>query len=506
MINLQKMCLSWATANGCADDWLWLLEQAKGNTSARTTDALFLRKVREQLPMHYRPSMKGIKENSLAERMQWMEPTQLEVLQKATENVPLKNVTGLTNDEVRAFQRQEDFDDWALISRCCVKWIPQSKEFNEQEPWVKMGWRALMLYQVEPVSVIKTKTRRQMPLLYRHVPNKGGADRSKWLPNGYVAVNDERTLHNWNAPALVLSALALIKYPDSPFYEGAVDDGYWLLKEAQETEVVCTDPVSLVAKLEQLGYKVPMRLVRGPDIKIVEADDGETKKSHKKESKAVAHKRALIETADDKYGAALEFAKQAMAFAPSRTDIEARFASSRVNGIARYSALGAPSARDAWEHQRQIRVFVPWLGEYCEAESWEFTMGKYSPIAFDNAFVGFLTDSPNEGDLWPAKWEAAIIASFLLGRSEQFHSHFAGLHHFEKLSTAEGEMTLWEWYYRMHARLSFYKKSNHLRMKHLHALVQADKMRGSLTLDVAQRLPLSFHKECPILLWKELGV
>lgn len=505
MINLQKMCLSWATANGCVNDWLWLLEQAKGSTSAKTTDALFLGKVKKQLPAHYRPSLRGIKTNALAERMQWMEPSQLELVQQATNNVVLQNLGNLAQEEAEAFQKQESFEDWALICRCCVKWIPQSAEFNEQEPWVKMGWRALMTYQVEPVSVIKTATRRQMPLLYRLVPNKGGSDRSSWLPNGYVAVADERTMHGWNAPTLVLSALALIKYPDSPFYEGPVDDGFWLLKEAQETEVVCTDPLSLVARIEQHKYCVPMHLVRGPDIKIVEESQNETKQSRKKESKAVTDKRALIETADDRYGAAIEFARNAMALAPSKHDIDARFVNSRVNGISRYSALGAPSASVAWREQQQVRGFVPWLGEYREAESWEFTMGRFSPIAFDNAFIGFLTNASPD-NIWPEKWEAAIIAGFLMGKSDAFHSHFAGLHEFGNHTTAEGEMTLWEWYYRMHARLSFYKKSNALRMKHLYALTQADKLRGSMRLDIAQMLPLAFHKECPILLWKELGV
>lgn len=103
----------------------------------------------------------------------------------------------------------------------------------------------------------RTKTRRHTPVLYRHVPISGGENRAKWLPNGYVSATDDKTLHGWNSVAVILSALALIKYPDSPFYEGPLTDGFWLLKAAQETEVKCTDPLALVAMLEQFNYVVP---------------------------------------------------------------------------------------------------------------------------------------------------------------------------------------------------------------------------------------------------------
>lgn len=498
MIDLQKMCLSWATANSCASDWLWLLEQAKGCQEPKTIDALFLKKTAARVPPHCRPNMMRIRSNLLTERMTFLDQATVEVLQKATENKVLRNIKRLSREEAEAFANQSTYHEWTLIAHCCASWVPQSEEFVQQEAWVKAGWRALLLYKLEPVSA----GRRHLPLLYRHVPIEGS--------KGFVTINDESTLHGWNSVAVVLGALALIKYPDSPFYEGPVNDGFWLLKAAQETDVECSDPLSLVAMLEQFNYRVPVKQVHGPDIKIkpvevVHGKQSQAEQEREKARKKAENERVRIEQAEDRYNAALEFARTAMAFAPSRADISARIAATRVNGIARYAALGAPSARVAWEQQERITRFVPWLGHEVTAYRWEFSLGQYSPIAFDNAFVSYLTGTADDS-YWPAKWEAAVIASWLPPSLERFNSFIVGLRQFEKMQTAEGDMTLWEWYYRMHARTSFYKTKGDVRLRHIHALSVVDEKRGQMPYDIKDWLPLSFQKECPILLLKELGV
>lgn len=509
MIDLQKMCLSWATANDCAADWLWLLEQAKDVVNATTVEALFLKKVAAQVPAHCKPTMRRLRDNLLQERMQWVDGQAVELLQKVVDNKVLPNVTKLTKDEARAFTSQRTFRDWALIAKCCSSWIRQSEEFNKQEAWVRMGWKALLIYQVEPMSAARKNTRRHTPVLYRHVPISGGENRAKWLPNGYVSATDDKTLHGWNSVAVILSALALIKYPDSPFYEGPLTDGFWLLKAAQETRVHCTDPLALVAMLEQFNYVVPVKQVRGPDIKIVPVEPANDNKKENKEAekarKKVESERTRIEESDDAFRKAMDFAITAMAFAPTRNEIAERVAKSRVNGISRLSALGAPGTRAAWANQEFTRGFVPWLGHEVVAERWEFTLGKYSPRAFDSAFIAALTGE-EPASFWPDKWEAALISSWLTNRDVGFNSHTAGLHNFEKMQTAEGEMTLWEWYYRMHTRNGFYKTKSELRMKHLYALTQVDILRGSIPFEIKDWLPQSFHKECPIVLLRELGV
>lgn len=509
MIDLQKMCLSWATANDCAADWLWLLEQAKGAVNATTIEALFLKKAAAQVPAHCKPTMKRLRDNLLQERMRWVDGQAAEVLQTIINNKVLPNVTKLTKEDAQAFANQETFHDWAVIAKCCASWVRQSEEFNKQEAWVKMGWKTLLLYQVEPMSAARKNTRRHTPVLYRHVPISGGENRAKWLPNGYVSATDDKTLHGWNSVAVILSALALIKYPDSPFYEGPLTDGFWLLKAAQETEVKCTDPLALVSMLEQFNYVVPVKQVRGPDTKIVPVepanDDKKENKEAEKARKKVESERARIEESDDAFRKAMDFAITAMAFAPTRNEIAERVAKSRVNGIARLSALGAPGTRAAWANQESTRSFIPWLGHEVVAERWEFTLGKYSPRAFDSAFIAALTGE-EPASFWPDKWEAALISSWLTNRDVGFNSNTAGLHNFEKMQTAEGEMTLWEWYYRMHTRNGFYKTKSELRMKHLYALTQVDILRGSIPFEIKDWLPQSFHKECPIVLLRELGV
>ena len=132
MIDLQKMCLSWATANDCAADWLWLLEQAKDVVNATTVDALFLKKVAAQVPAHCKPTMKRLRDNLLQERMQWVDVPVAETLQKVLNNKVLPNVTRLTKEEALAFANQRTFHDWALIAKCCSSWVRQSEEFNKQ--------------------------------------------------------------------------------------------------------------------------------------------------------------------------------------------------------------------------------------------------------------------------------------------------------------------------------------------------------------------------------------
>ena len=86
MIDLQKMCLSWATANDCAADWLWLLEQARGVVNATTIEALFLKKAAAQVPAHCKPTMKRLRDNLLQERMRWVDGQAAEVLQTIINN------------------------------------------------------------------------------------------------------------------------------------------------------------------------------------------------------------------------------------------------------------------------------------------------------------------------------------------------------------------------------------------------------------------------------------
>lgn len=295
MIDLQKMCLSWATANDCAADWLWLLEQAKDVVNATTVEALFLKKVAAQVPAHCKPTMRRLRDNLLQERMQWVDVSVAETLQKVLDNKVLPNVTKLTKEDALAFANQETFHDWAVIAKCCASWVRQSEEFMQQEAWVKMGWKALLIYQVEPMSAARKNTRRHTPVLYRHVPISGGENRANWAPSGYVVAADEKMLHGWNLTALILSALALIKYPDSPFYEGPLTDGFWLLKAAQETRVHCTDPLALVAMLEQFNYVVPVKQVRGPDIKIVPVEPANDNKKKTKKQKKLAKKLRVRE-------------------------------------------------------------------------------------------------------------------------------------------------------------------------------------------------------------------
>ena len=514
MTNLELMCLSWVTANECKEDWEWMLAQAKGN-KGNTIDALFIKDYVKDLPPYSRPVIRMLdKQELLQARVGGLEPEHQKLAEKVMKNKILRHVKKLTVDEANAFRSQQNHNDWAIIAKCCASWVQQSEEFSKQDPWIKMGWRTLMTYQLErPEDALRVKTKRTMPLLYRHVQTRTANDTHAWVPTGYVVASDERTLLGYNSVSLILSTLALVHYPDSPFYDGPLDEGFWLLKKAQDTKVLCTDPLTLVAAIEGHKYQVPMHLVKGPDIRIVAEAQHEEKATPTKDKKVAAKARkeaqkaaSRIEDGEVRYKAAMDFAQSIMEHGRSEQEIASIIANSRINSVPRYGPVGAPSVSVAWgEARRPVSAYVPWLGRFVTAPRWEFTLGRFSPVAFDNGFIAHLTGSEPE-TLWPDKVESAVIASCLMERQDYFCFQTAGLYDFRKMSTAEGEMTLWEWYYRMHTRSDKFKTKNSVRMRHLHGLKTVDRLGGSITIEVRDWLPQSFHNECQILLLRELGV
>ena len=456
----------------------------------------------------------------------------------------------------RALHNQETVHDWLLILRTAKEWIPLSEEYKKLPMWVQTGWEMTLAFKLEKVqsafvSKGKRKSRRILPCLSRLLPtNRERVSEKERLISrpGYITPNDIIRLDGVPSVYATLCQIAFEAEQDETF--GTYDSDN-IARGLHHFRSRCLPAVygrfdaadhvyghhfaSDSSFMQNVGPSVSIRQVRAtsregdevrPNSIFVQTEQQQpvqVQKKTKEESKIEKEMKELA-VVDSRFEYAKEQAIQYLEnFRPRFDQLQTMMHQSGAGGIPYLQNVGAPSPQEIWleaehgETGKQLNplypvaegahlrtVFVPWLGKEVTAPFWEFSVGVYSPRAFDTVFITMLADTEFE-EAWNLT-KAGFCAGWMAGRdSDEFIADIAGLGPYSDMQTAIGVMSAWEWYYRCHATYkATYKKRQELRLRHLHALQQFDRKGTKMSRRLDKNLPNFFQRWAPIVALKEV--